>query len=103
MPQSKKSQPSPNALLSELDECVKASFKHRMDAILDSLSPSERDSLLSVLARMRDKNKSVVTRAYSNYSYKWLAEVLTKHGHEIKANQIRHYLTYIYPKTMEGA
>jgi hypothetical protein len=74
-----------------------------MDAILDSLPPTERDALLSVLSRMRDKNRSVVTRANSNYSYKWLAEVLTKHGHEIKANQVRHYLTNIYPKTVEGA
>ncbi len=103
MPQSKKSQPTPNALVSELDECVKASFKHRMDAILDSLPPTERDALLSVLSRMRDKNRSVVTRANNNYSYKWLAGVLTKHGHEIKANQVRHYLTNIYPKTVEGA
>jgi uncharacterized membrane protein len=103
VPQSKKSQPTPNAFVSELDECVKASFKHRMDAILDSLPPTERDALLSVLSRMRDKNRSVVTRANSNYSYKWLAEVLTKHGHEIKANQVRHYLTNIYPKTVEGA
>lgn len=101
MPKSDKDKTPPDALLSELQECNEASFKHRMEEVLDLLPPSERASLVAVLARMREKNLNATSRANSTYSYKWLSGVLTKYGHDISANQIRHYLTYIYPNKKE--
>lgn len=102
MPQSNKSQTTPSGLLDELKACNDATLKHRLDDIIESLPTSEKESLIAVLAKIAAKNSVASTRSKHAYSYNWLAGVLTKHGHQITANQIRHYMVRVYKKS-DGA
>jgi len=51
---------------------------------------------MQVLERMAEKNADKSLRATHTYSYRWLAETLTKHGHPISKNQIRHYMAFVH-------
>lgn len=93
MPQSKRVE---SALSAELSGFVHANMRHRMHQILESLESSERALLMQVLERMAEKNADKSLRATHTYSYRWLAETLTKHGHPISKNQIRHYMAYMH-------
>lgn len=64
----------------------------RMIQILEELSETDRKAVETVLERMRKKNADSTTRSTRMYSYQWLAETLTKHGHPVTKNQIRHYM-----------
>lgn len=95
MPQPKRIE---SALTAELNATNDASFRHRMQQILESLDESEREALERVLDRMHAKNLDKTVRTGPLYSYRWLAETLTKHGHPIKKNQVRHYMVFLYAK-----
>lgn len=95
MPQSKRVE---SALSAELNQSADANVSHRMHQILNALDEQERAALNRVLEKMRDKNADKSLRSVPHYSYKWLAETLTKHGHPINKNQVRHYMLFIYPK-----
>jgi len=77
-----------NGLLSELQsyntEC-------RLCLILKELPSSERDALMEVIGKMKTKNATKEGRAKHSYTYRWLSEVLTKHGFEIDLKEIRKY------------
>ena len=85
MPTSKN---EPSSLLVDLsvnhDEC-------RMCKILEELPASERDALLLVLKKIIEKNTTQLGRSQHFYSYRWLAEVLTKHGFKIDKKDVRKY------------
>lgn len=98
MPQSKKVESS---LSDELNESAELSVRHRMYQILDSLGEEERKALEKVLEKMYQKNNDESSRSVPRFSYKWLADTLTKHGYPIKKNQIRHYMVFLYPKDRE--
>lgn len=81
--------PEPTSLLVELSATPK---ECRMCKILEELSPPERDALLSVLKKMKEKNLTQKGRSQHYYSYRWLAELLTKYGFTIEKNDVRKYL-----------
>jgi hypothetical protein len=95
VPQSKKLE---SVLIADLERCASTSVKHRLEEILDSLPESERQALEKTISNMAEKNQNTSLRCRNGFSYKWLAEVLTKHGHTISANQVRHYIGAIYRK-----
>lgn len=79
-----------SALESEL--LARGESEARMVQILEALSDNDRKALETVLEKMRKKNSETSTRSTHMYSYKWLADTLTKHGHPITKDQIRHYM-----------
>lgn len=87
MQKEKVASPLENELLARIESDA------RMAQILERLSDSERKAVEIVLDKMRQKNADKTTRSTHAYSYKWLADTLTKHGHPVTKNQIRHYLT----------
>lgn len=95
MPQSKRVE---SALSAELNEAADANVRHRMLQIFDSLDEQERVALWKVMAKIAEKNADRSLRTVSQYSYRWLAETLTKHGHPINKNQVRHFMLFVYPK-----
>lgn len=97
-----KSKSGVSALAVELNQSADANLKHRMLQILDSLEVDERTALESVLNRMREKNSVVGSRSIHQYSYQWLADLLTKHGHPISRNQVRHFMVNIYRKDVQS-
>lgn len=99
MPQSKEVD---SPLGAELRQSLDANGRHRMEQILDSLPETDRDALSKVLKKMHEKNGDKSLRSVPHYSYKWLAETLTKHGHAINKHQVRHYMVNIYAKGAAG-
>lgn len=95
MPQLKKVD---SGLSAELNQSLNENVTHRMHQILESLDQQERTALEQVMAKMHEKNLDKSLRSTPQFSYKWLAETLTKHGHPIKKNQVRHFMVYLYPK-----
>lgn len=79
-----------SSLLHELqsvtDEC-------RMCEILRQLPPKEKDALLVVIKKMKEKNATKQGRAKKTYTYRWLAETLTKHGFSVDRRDVRNYMT----------
>lgn len=78
------------SLLTELqsmtDEC-------RMCQILRELPDSERDALLVVIKKMKEKNSSKEGRSKHNYTYRWLANTLTSHGFDIDLKGVRRFMS----------
>jgi ribosomal protein L23 len=87
-----------SVLVADLEAVSPQNHKHRVDEILESLSDVEREAVNKTILNMVEKNKDTSTRCRNGYSYKWLADVLTKNGHAVSANQIRHYVGRIYKK-----
>lgn len=90
-----------SSLLGELLS-ADANPPHRLGQILASVSSEEKQALLDVMEKMYKKNRDKSLRASPSTSYRWLAELLTKHGHEITKEQVRHYMVYIYRKQREA-
>ena len=63
----------------------------RMCQILLALPVSERDALMLVIDKMKKKNSTKEGRSSHTYTYKWLAEVLSKHGFAILRKDIARY------------
>ena len=80
----------PSALLIELTTDLKPC---RMCQVLEKLPASEKDALLLVVKKMREKNATQHGRSQHTYSYAWLANVLTKHGFPLERKDVRNYVT----------
>ena len=85
MPTSKK---ETNGLLFDL---TSATVDCRLCVILKELPVTERDALMAVIAKMKTKNATKHGRALHTYTYRWLADVLTKHGFAIQQKDVRNY------------
>lgn len=95
MQQSKKLK---SVLIADLEAIDPKRQKHRVDEILDSLSDVEREALHKTIMNMVERNQDKSARCRNGFSYKWLADVLTKNGHTVSANQVRWYIYTIYRK-----
>ena len=63
---------------------------HKLDAILAQLSDEERDEVLIVLDKLREKQGD--QHLHPHYSMRWLAEVLTQNGYQIGQDSIKRWL-----------
>lgn len=81
---------APSPLEAEL--ITERSPEGRMLQILTELTDNERKALDVVFDRIVQKNSDPSMRSTRMYSYQWLAETLTKHGHPITKHQVRAYM-----------
>lgn len=76
-----------------LDDLRSTGYKRqgfKLDLILSELSDEERDEVLLVLGKLREKISD--RNLHPQYSMKWLARVLTDNGHPIGEESIKRWL-----------
>jgi hypothetical protein len=52
------------------------------------MTPDEQEALDDAFAKMRERNSSPRTIQTSGYTYKWLSDLLKKHGHDVTIRMV---------------
>lgn len=79
---------SKNSLLDDLKAGSEPLKQCGISKIRNTMTPEEQAALDDAFTKMRDRNSSQRAIQTSGYTYKWLTDLLKKHGHDVTIRMV---------------